>query len=389
MVGEPTKRLTMHDRPFDGRLKEVCIRKEGSNLRLIAIPNPDYIPVNLREEGSRLMRPTPKAEYQSMSDAEYKAILIEYEVTENPPDTFGVTGNSQQTMKANSIPETSNSTVGHAGLSAIPTAPKTTTNFISATENESKRLIEFYGTDNWAKLEVMARKDLGIDNPRNIIKPSDRIKHFQQFVKENFMDISKASPNLWPANMKTTISYGHIERYALTEYGALTIQEILFDNPTRLPFDAFVDPLEDNYTHTYRFEVRYISGSPQGGFNHIAFPSIFPDGRPFSGGELKEPIAIVHHEFGHTRFYSGEKGIVDITIQHEREAVFKNSNPVRILNGFEPRYTYTKKNLTTGKIETINILTKQVLPHTKGKAYTIKKDDPSVLMVIGSVGALI
>jgi len=35
-------KLTMHDRPFDGRLKEVCIRKEGSNLRMITIPNPDY-----------------------------------------------------------------------------------------------------------------------------------------------------------------------------------------------------------------------------------------------------------------------------------------------------------------------------------------------------------
>jgi len=78
--------------------------------------------------------------------------------------------------------------------------------------------------------------------------------------------------------------------------------------------------------------------------------------------------------------------VVTITLQHERKAVLENSNPVRILNGFEPRYTYTH----TDGDSTINILKGgKPITHTKGKGYTIKIDDPNILMLIGSKGALI
>jgi len=377
----------MYDRPFDGRLKEVCIRQEESDLRMIAIANPDYIPVNLREEGSRLIRPTPKAEYHSMSDSEYKTILIEYKVTENPPDTFGITGNSQQTKSANSLSETSKSTVGYAGLGAIPTVPKSTTNFISTTENKSNRIIEFYGTDNWSELEIMAKKYLKIDKPKNIIKIEDRVKNFDKFVIENFIDNSKHHTEAWPANMKSSVSYGLIKQYALTEYGAISIKMALDDNPSRLLYDDFVSEADfknkDEYNQKYRFQVRHTNDSPQAGYNHMSFPLSFPNGKPFSGGELKDPLAIIHHEFGHTRFYSGQSKAVKVTLKHERKSIIENSNPVRILNGFEPRYTYTHTN---GK-STINILTGKEETHAKDKGYTIKKDDPNILMLRGTKGA--
>ncbi len=349
----------MHDRPFDGRLGEVCIRQEGSTLRLIAIPNPDFIPEDLREDGSRLMQPTAKPEYRAMSNADYKQLLIDYKVTENPPESFDGFNPGRNSEAVN--------TKGSSG--SMPTAPVVMTSpTTSASDKEkSNRLIEYYGFDSPAQLELKARKDLGIDDPAKLVPASERTTNFVRFVKENFQQLPPhyddmdstpvfvgPAPGSWP--------YKTIELYSNTDYGALMISRILADN--------------DITPSSKRFTVRIQDGTAGGAINHIQFPDDF--GAPgvngyshrFPGLEKIDYIAVVHHEFRHTRFFGRTKNIKP-TIQDERNAVRFNSNPVRILNGNEPRYTYYYDDTK----ETINIITGQ----PDNGVLTFDKDLPQTL----------
>ena len=85
------------------------------------------------------------------------------------------------------------------------------------------------------------------------------------------------------------------------------------------------------------------------------YKDFVPEGKPFEyGGQLVDPLAIIHHEFEHTRFgaYSHEPG----KLEDEIAAVIHLENPVRALNQHEPRYTYTKINQQNEPVETIAIL---------------------------------
>ena len=50
---------------------------------------------------------------------------------------------------------------------------------------------------------------------------------------------------------------------------------------------------------------------------------------------------MIHHEFEHTRFGRNSSNNAD-TLEEEIFAVRNMENAVRGLNGYEPRYTYTK-----------------------------------------------
>jgi len=80
----------------------------------------------------------------------------------------------------------------------------------------------------------------------------------------------------------------------------------------------------------------------------------FPFQKTFiHSGQKVDPLAILYHEFSHTIVFS-EKPLGDHHyLDHERETVMKFENPVRILNGYEPRYSYVHYKGT----DTINILT--------------------------------
>jgi len=157
-----------------------------------------------------------------------------------------------------------------------------------------------------------------------------------------------------------------IEQYSNTDYGALMIERVLTDND--------ITPISK------RFSVSIRSGSAGGAVNHIQFPDDF--GTPgissyinrFPGLEAIGYIAVVHHEFRHTRFFGRTKNIKP-TIQDERDAVRFNSNPARILNGGDPRYTYYHG----GVKRTINIITS----NTEKGIWTFDKNLPQFLRPIG------
>jgi len=98
------------------------------------------------------------------------------------------------------------------------------------------------------------------------------------------------------------------------------------------------------------------------------------------GGEKKYDLAIIHHEFGHTRFFRklNDMKIKDFKLKDERQAVINLENPIRLKKGMEPRYTYYN-----GK-RTINIISG--IPSETD--HTVMEDDPTRLVKIGSKGAL-
>ena len=193
---------------------------------------------------------------------------------------------------------------------------------------------------------------------------SSRSRHFKDFTEENF--VKGFNPDAWPDTIKNQPVYKKLMEYSQTDYGAAMIFRVLQDNKNK---------------NTPRFEVRYDDGATgqkaQAGYNFILLSNDFPDSSPFKGGEKKFYLSIIHHEFGHTRFFSNNNGPTTVTLQHERLVVIHNDNPVRILNRNEPRYTYYKNG------KTINIITGA----TSLTLHTVKDDDPTVLVKIGSPGA--
>lgn len=147
-----------------------------------------------------------------------------------------------------------------------------------------------------------------------------------------------------------------LQEYALTPYGAIMIKRVLKDNE-KLTVKRFSVRLDNNKTanaNTY----------------FISFPSNFPLKDYYPGSEKIDPLAVIHHEFGHTRFFTSQKVTAVVSIQDERKAVIYNSNPVRMLNKYEPRYT------NYNGAETINIITGK----TKPGIWSFDKTDPRILV---------
>jgi hypothetical protein len=95
------------------------------------------------------------------------------------------------------------------------------------------------------------------------------------------------------------------------------------------------------------------------GFGAFASPNMISLGRKgvrdlFEGScESVDPIAILAHEFGHTRFGLPSSGG---SLEGERAVVLKFENPVRVQDGFLPRETY----YDSGSDQTIFILSGEV-----------------------------
>jgi len=191
-----------------------------------------------------------------------------------------------------------------------------------------------------------------------------RTDNFKLLVKNNFN--TDFDTGAWPEKSDALPVYKKLKQYSGTDYGAAMIHRILQDNTNK---------------SSPRFEIRYDDGKKgqkaQAGYNFILLSNDFPEKTPFKGGEKKYPLSIIHHEFGHTRFFSHHAGPVEVSHIHERLAVIHNDNPVRVLNGHEPRYTYFKHG------KTINIITGK----TSTTLHTVLEDNPAVLVKIGSPGA--
>lgn len=198
------------------------------------------------------------------------------------------------------------------------------------------------------------QKKLGIIDASQVPKEGIRETNFKQFVEHNFSSYSHGLDmiNPWPDAKEHIKAYKMLKEYAKTPYGAVMIKRVLDDN-NKPGVKRFIVRLDDNQTAT-------------AGTHFISFPSDFPTKNAFPDGAAIDPMAVIHHEFGHTRYFTNNNKPALVTIQDERHAVIHNSNPVRMLNKYEPRYTYYNGS------ETINIITGQ----KQGGRWSFDKSDP-------------
>lgn len=192
---------------------------------------------------------------------------------------------------------------------------------------------------------------------------SEREHNFRLLVEQNFsgtgiLDMNSSS---WPVDKRTeSISaFRYIHKYALSSYGGVMVSRILADNKKNTKSEnRFYIGIKDHDQAT-------------GGYNFILLPSDFPRLLTFPGStQLVDPLAVIHHEFGHTRFDGRNSKPHLITLEDERKAVIFHENPARMLNGMEPRYTYTKEGMT------INVITGEKKPGL----LTFSPTNPAILV---------
>jgi len=191
------------------------------------------------------------------------------------------------------------------------------------------------------------------DHPAIPAAGKRRIDNFKLLEKINFR-ISRPGKTsfAWSANKqirRNSLPYKMFLEYAKTDYGSMMIAAVLRDN--KKPGN--------------NFEI--AKGGPQaaGNENIMFLPDDFGT-TPTNGTKLRfgiendgQPVdllAIIHHEFHHTKFWRKSVHQSE-SIQKERLAVLENENPVRIINGFEPRYTYYYSDSKS----TINIADEKVI----------------------------
>jgi len=199
-----------------------------------------------------------------------------------------------------------------------------------------------------------------------------RQSNFKEFVKINF-EYGFSEYGTWPDSITNLPVYKKLKAYSETNYGAATIYRILQDNK------------KASLQKRKVFKVQYDDGvsgqAPQGAFDYIILPKTFPNNRPYKGGERKYDLAIIHHEFGHTRFFRKPNNmqVISFRLKHERQAVINLENPIRMKKGLEPRYTY----YSPSEGRTINIITGD----DSSTEHTVLEHNPAKLVKIGSKGA--
>lgn len=202
-------------------------------------------------------------------------------------------------------------------------------------------------------------KALGID--MNVPDEGMRWYYFKQLVEKNILrdyDIySEEYQFTWPkVGLESSKAYQALADYAKTPFGAVMVRRILADNS--IPAKK-------------RFMIkRFDNDSARGGSDYIRFPINFPRKEILLTGERVDTQAIIHHEFGHTRYFFKHKRGKEVTLPDERDAVIYMENPVRMYKNNEPRYSYYNDNDEDPK--TINIITGDI----KSGIWTTDKSDP-------------
>jgi len=182
-----------------------------------------------------------------------------------------------------------------------------------------------------SKLIDAAQIDLGIDDESKLILAEDRKKNFQIFEKERFNTKDPWGDQIAGIFKKGSSAYDHLKLYSQTRYGSLMIDRI---NKYKGKFTVYL----------------ILKGSKKfqamGASHHIRLPVDFPELTvyPFTDQKI-DPLAVIHHEFEHTIF--GKLSYEIGSLQEEIAAVKNYENPVRILNGYEPRYVYYQRATDT------------------------------------------
>ncbi|MDH5446525.1 MAG: hypothetical protein OEY52_13300 [Gammaproteobacteria bacterium] len=195
-----------------------------------------------------------------------------------------------------------------------------------------------------------------------------RAKNFQKFVELYFFNTHRpnnADPFHGDFGLNSKLTKGsrgyiEFEKFAMQDYGSYVIKTMIDDPKKYKGFQVWEGPPDVEGAH--------------GDWSFISLPKNFGTRKRFAtSGQLIHLQAIIYHEFAHTMmFRKAQSRGIDIGINDERIAVLKFENPVRIRDGFEPRYTYAMKDGSA----TINIITGTSKP---GKWY-IRKNDPTVLV---------
>lgn len=214
------------------------------------------------------------------------------------------------------------------------------------------------------------KRALGLDGV--VPSEADREKNFKLLVEQNFSGtgILGMESRDWPVEKRkdNVRAFAFFHKYALTPYGGVMVTRILADNRTHTTAEnRFSIGIQDHNQAT-------------GGHNFVSLPSNFPTLTTFPGStQLVDPLAVIHHEFGHTRFDARNSGPHEISLEDERQVVIYHENPVRMMNGMEPRYTYTNTHTSTeGRVVmvTINIITGEKKPDL----YTFSPSNPAILV---------
>lgn len=142
-----------------------------------------------------------------------------------------------------------------------------------------------------------------------------------------------------------------LERYVRTDYGSGMVRRVLEDYEAARAA-GWIDPEgeltpDGHFAGYVPFRIRGTPGAAAGGSAEIRLPFSFRDTFRF-GGQRVDPLAIVHHEFGHTRYGlpAGPEDLREtvrgtrLSLEHEARVVDRFENPVRLRNGFEPRFRY-------------------------------------------------
>lgn len=197
------------------------------------------------------------------------------------------------------------------------------------------------------------------------------VYNFKSFV--NMYLNTKISDPKFDPNDPTRLQVGSdgykaLEAYSKTIYGSAVIAEMIFDQVKYKNFKIM------------QGSKKSASGGTSKLGSSIFFPKIFPATSRFSvGGQPIDYLAVIHHEFYHTTLWQGYTS-KEVTLHEEQNAVIYAENPVRIYNGFEPRYTYYK----TKKDQSINIVTGE----QKSGKFTVNRYNIRELVPLGDKDAL-
>lgn len=235
-------------------------------------------------------------------------------------------------------------------------------------ELKNKRLKDYWGTSDPDQIKQIARRMLGIDTAQ-LPSMAKRRENWQKFVQrhipreQNFsFELAEQHPDfgrLGPGY--NSDAYGYLEKYAMTDYGALMIGKVteeyerLVDNDSIDASTNFANEkaLNSGY-QIFRVLVDDLKQA-RGAANRIELPGNFPK-RPtyLYGGQEIDPLAVLHHEFEHTRFGIDSRHDAG-DIKEELAAVERLENPVRALSDLEPRYTYVQLDKNENAVKTISI----------------------------------
>jgi hypothetical protein len=142
-----------------------------------------------------------------------------------------------------------------------------------------------------------------------------------------------------------------LKEYANTDFGQEMLKKVVNDFDVAIEkgwLDAKGDLTEEGeFAGFTPFRILHSDGSAQASLRTIELPERFAS-HFFGSGLRVFPLAIVHHEFGHTQFGQPprpEDILTDqngsrLRVEHEMEIVEKFENPVRLRYGYEARTSY-------------------------------------------------